>query len=169
MSEVKQPERLVKTFAHLHRLRPDTTLVMAGGGDRLDSTRACAVDLGIDEAVRFLGPVDSDVTPDLPGRRLLRDGESERGSPLALLEALSTGLPAIVSPIPPLCFVEDQGIGRIVDFDEPEAAAASMAAYFDSDLRGAGELARAYVTERHDWSVIADQYIGEFEAAAECR
>ena len=91
------------------------------------------------------------------------------GSPLALLEALSTGLPAIVSPIQPLCFVEDQGFGRIVDFDRPEAAAVSMDAYLDSDLRHAGDLARTYVTERHDWSVIADQYIAEFEQAAECR
>lgn len=91
------------------------------------------------------------------------------GSPLSLLEALSTGLPAIVSPIQPLCFVEDQGIGRVVDFDEPQAAAESMAAYLETDLRGAGIRARAHVTERHDWSVIADQYIAEFERAAENR
>lgn len=170
MSEAKAPERLIEAFAHLNRLRPDVTLVMAGGGDRLDATRACAHDLGIDEAVRFLGTVDSDETPELyrVADCYVMASRSE-GSPLALLEALSTGLPAIVSPIQPLCFVEDQGIGRIVDFDEPESAAASMAAYLDSDLRRAGERARAYVTERHDWSVIADQYIAEFERAAECR
>ncbi|MEN6517832.1 MAG: glycosyltransferase family 4 protein [Methanospirillum sp.] len=170
MSEVKQPERLVETFSHLHRLQPDTTLVMAGGGDRLDATRACARDLGIDEAVRFLGTVDSDETPELyrVADCFVMASRSE-GSPLALLEAFSTGLPAIVSPIQPLCFVEDQGIGRVVDFDQPEAAAESMARYIDSDLRRAGERARTYVTERHDWSVIADQYIAEFERAAEYR
>lgn len=170
MSEVKQPERLVETFTHLHRLRPETTLVMAGSGDRLEATRSCARDLGIDDAVRFLGPVDSDVTPELyrVADCFVMASRSE-GSPLALLEALSTGLPAVVSRIPPLCFVEDQGFGRIVDFDRPEAAAVSMDAYLDSDLRHAGDLARTYVTERHDWSVIADQYIAEFEQAAECR
>ena len=170
MSEVKQPERLVETFSHLHRLRPDTTLVMAGGGDRLDSTRVRACELGIDGAVRFLGQVDSDVNPELyrVADSYVMASRSE-GSPLALLEAFSTGLPAIVSPIEPLCFVEDQGIGRVVDFERPEAAAESMAAYLDSDLRLAGERARAYVTERHDWSMIADQYIAEFERAAGCR
>ena len=44
-----------------------------------------------------------------------------------------------------------------------------MAAYLDSDLRSAGDQARAYVTDHHDWSVIADQYIAEFELAAEDR
>lgn len=170
MSEAKQPERLIEVFSCLHRLRPDTTLVMAGGGDRLDSTRACARDLGIDEAVRFLGTVDSDETPELYriADCYVMASRSE-GSPLALLEALSTGLPAIVSPIQPLCFVEDQGIGRIVDFDDPETAAASMAAYLETDLRTAGERARTYVADHHDWSVIADQYIVEFERASEYR
>ncbi len=170
MAEAKQPERLIEAFTHLHRLRPDTTLVMAGGGERLEATRACARDLDIEEAVRFLGTVDSDATPELYriADCYVMASRSE-GSPLALLEALSTGLPAIVSPIPPLCFVEDQGIGRVVDFDEPQAAAASMAAYLDSDLRSAGSRARTYVTEHHDWSVIADQYIAEFEEAATCR
>jgi len=170
MSEVKQPERLIEVFTHLHRLRPDTTLVMAGNGDRLEATRACACDLGIDDAVRFLGTVDSDETPELYriADCFVMASRSE-GSPLALLEALSTGLPAIVSPIQPLCFVEEQGFGRIVDFDEPEAAAASMTEYLDTDLNRAGEKAREYVTDRHDWSVIADQYIAEFERAAEHR
>jgi 1,2-diacylglycerol 3-alpha-glucosyltransferase len=170
MSEVKQPELLVEAFSHLHRIRPDTTLVMAGGGDRLEATRACARDLGIDDSVRFLGTVDSDVNPELyrVADCFVMASRSE-GSPLALLEALSTGLPAIVSPIEPLCFVEDRGFGRVVDFARPEAAAESMAVYLDSDLRLAGERARAYVTERHDWSVIADQYIAEFERAAGCR
>ncbi len=170
MSEAKQPERLVATFARLHRLRPDTTLVMAGGGDRLETTEALARDLGIESAVRFLGMVDSDRTPEL---YQLADcyvmASRSEGSPLTLFEALSTGLPAIVSPIPALDFVEERDIGRTVDFEEPEAAASAMAAYLDSDLRGAGGRARAYVADHHDWSVIADQYIAEFELAAEGR
>jgi glycosyltransferase involved in cell wall biosynthesis len=167
MSEAKQPERLVETFAHLVRLRPETTLVMAGGGDRLESARACARDLGVDDAVRFLGAVDSDATPEVyrVADCYVMASRSE-GSPLALLEALSTGLPAIVSPIQPLTFVEDEGIGRVVDFAEPGPAAAAMAEYLETDLRDAGARARDYVTERHDWSVIADAYIAEFERAA---
>ncbi len=168
MSEAKQPERLVATFARLHRLRPDTTLVIAGGGDRLETTKALARDLGVGDAVRFLGMVDSDRTPEL---YRLADcyvmASRSEGSPLTLFEALSTGLPAIVSPIPALGFVEERGIGRTVDFEEPEAAASAMAAYLDADLRGAGDRARAYVTDHHDWSVIADRYIAEFERAAE--
>ena len=169
MSEAKQPERLIEAFARLHRLRPETTLVMAGGGERLEPTRARARDLGIEGAVRFLGMVESDQTPELYriADCYVMASRSE-GSPLSLLEALSTGLPALVSPIPPLGFVEDRGIGRKVDFDRPEDAAASMAAYLDSDLRSAGGRARAYVTEHHDWSVIADRYMAEFELAGEC-
>lgn len=170
MSEAKQPERLVATFARLHRLRPDTTLVMAGGGDRLETTMALARDLGVEDAVRFPGMVDSDNTPEL---YRLADcyvmASRSEGSPLTLFEALSTGLPAIVSPIPALGFVEERGLGRTVDFEEPEAGASAMAAYLDADLRGAGDRARAYVTDHHDWSVIADQYIAEFERAAEGR
>ena len=40
---------------------------MAGGGDSLEATRASARGLDVEEAVRFLGPVDSDATPSSTG------------------------------------------------------------------------------------------------------
>ena len=167
MSGAKRPERLVETFAQLHRLRPLTTLVMAGGGDRLEPARARARDLGVDGSVRFLGPVAPDRAPALyrVADCYVMASRSE-GSPLALLEALSSGLPAIVSPISPLSFVEDQGIGRIADFERPDSAAATMDAFLDTDLRNAGARARTFVTANHDWSVITDRYVTEFERAA---
>ncbi len=167
VAEAKQPLRLLEVFARVHEAAPETLLVVAGGGEQLERTRARAHALGLGDAVRFLGPVPYGRVPDL--YRLadcyIMASRSE-GSPLSLLEALSSGLPAIVSAIPPLSFVGDEGLGRVVEFAAPEAAA-SIVEYLGRDLRHEGERARAFVTEHHDWCVIADRYLALFEAKAE--
>lgn len=169
VAEAKRPVRLVEVFARIREAAPDALLVIAGGGEQLERTRERARALGLGDAVRFLGPVAYDRVPDL--YRLadcyIMASRSE-GSPLSLLEALSSGLPAIVSAIPPLSFVGDEGLGLVVDFDAPDAAA-GIADFLGRDLRREGERARTFVTLHHDWAVIADRYLALFEAAAEAR
>ncbi|HOT93735.1 MAG TPA: glycosyltransferase family 4 protein [Methanoregulaceae archaeon] len=164
VSEAKQPVRLVEVFARVHETVPEALLVIAGGGDQLDQTRARVEALGLSGHVRFLGPVDYRQVPDL--YRLadcyIMASRSE-GSPLSLLEALSSGLPAVVSAIPPLQFVGDEGLGRVVEFSEPESAATQIADHLRTDLVSQGNRARRFVAEYHDWSVIADRYLALFE------
>ncbi len=165
VSEAKQPVRLVEVFDRVRESVPDALLVVAGGGEQLERTRGRAKALGICDHVRFLGPVDYQQVPDL---YRLADcfvmASRSEGSPLSLLEALSSGLPAIVSAIPPLQFVGDANLGRVVEFADPDRAASTIADYLRTDLQHAGRQAREFVTEHHDWSVIADQYLALFEA-----
>ncbi|NLX48636.1 MAG: glycosyltransferase family 4 protein [Methanospirillum sp.] len=170
LSEAKRPERLVEVFAGVAGRVPRSTLVIAGTGERLGETRSRAVSLGVADRVRFLGRVSAEQVP-----RLYRLADCyvmasrSEGSPLSLLEALSSGLPAVVSDISPLRFVGDSGCGLVVDFDDPERAADRISAYLSGDLRVAGELARAYVEGRLDWAVISRRYLDLFEQVAEER
>lgn len=165
VSEAKQPVRLVEVFDRVRESVPDALLVVAGGGEQLERTRARAKALGLCDHVRFLGPVDYRHVPDL---YRLADcyvmASRSEGSPLSLLEALSSGLPAIVSAIPPLQFVGEASLGRVVEFADRDRAASTIADYLRTDLHRTGRRARAFVTEHHDWSVIADHYLALFEA-----
>lgn len=167
VSEAKQPIRLVEVFARVHEAVPEALLIIAGGGEQLERTRVRVNALGLADHVRFLGPVDYLRVPDL---YRLADcyvmASRSEGSPLSLLEALSSGLSAVVSAIPPLRFVGDEGLGRVVEFAEPEQAATLIADYLGTDLVSAGERARRFAAEHHDWSVIADRYLALFEAEA---
>ena len=164
VSEAKQPVRLVEVFARVHEVVPDTLLVVAGDGEQRERTRARADALGLSDNVRFLGPVDYRKVPDL---YRLADcyvmASRSEGSPLSLLEALASGVPAVVSAIPPLRFVGDENLGRVVEFGDSEQAGTVIADYLQTDLRAAGVRARQFAAEHHDWSVIADRYLALFE------
>jgi glycosyltransferase involved in cell wall biosynthesis len=167
VADTKRPEALIEVFARVQRSLPTAVLIVAGGGERLQSTQARASSLGLGDAVRFLGPVPHD---EVPALYRLADcyimASRSEGSPLSLLEALSSGLPAIVSSIPQLEFVGREGLGVVVDFDDTTRAAERISEYLLGDLVQDARRARQFALERLDWSVIADRYLAEFEAIA---
>jgi glycosyltransferase EpsF len=92
----KNHKFLLQVFAALLRRIPHARLLLVGGGSGLGAARALAVALGVEHAVRFLGP-----RPDVP--RLLRQMDLlllpslYEGMPTVLIEAQATGIPCVVS------------------------------------------------------------------------
>lgn len=96
----KKVDQVVSVFARLHRKRPDTLLCIAGDGPLMPAVREQVAREGLGEAVRFLGVLDRRSVGDL-----FRASEFSmlfshwEGTPMALLESLASGTPAIVSDV----------------------------------------------------------------------
>lgn len=100
----KAPRLTVEAFAKALEEVPEAILEMIGEGELLEETRAVAEKMGLGEKVRFKGRLEHEaVASALAGARAfvqhsLRppDGDSE-GLPLAVLEAMATGLPVVAT------------------------------------------------------------------------
>lgn len=105
---VKNHEFLLQMFSQVVCELPDAALLCAGRGELEESLKARAAELGLGDAVRFLGVVD-----DVP--RLLRAADVfvfpsvNEGLALSAVEAQASGLPTIVSTgVPELAVVSDR-------------------------------------------------------------
>ncbi len=96
--EAKGVLRLVRAFAQWRALRPDATLTVVGGGADEDRMRALAQELGVVDAVRFLGRVAPDRVGDVhrDADVMVHLSTSETFG-LAAVEALASGLPVVAT------------------------------------------------------------------------
>lgn len=114
--------------------------------------------------VNMLGFVSDDDLPSLYAcaNYYIMTSEYE-GQPLTLLEAISSGLPCIVSDIPNLKIVEDANCGIVVNFSDIEKATKLIVDYIKKDNSEHGINARKYAEEKLDWGIIANKYLDEFK------
>jgi glycosyltransferase involved in cell wall biosynthesis len=113
-------------------------LFVAGAGDQLESLRERATELGLDERVRFLGP--------LPRERVLELfraadaavlSSSWENFPHAVVEALAVGTPVVATDIGGVAeIVRDGENGLLVPAGDPDALRDALARFFgDATLR----------------------------------
>jgi colanic acid/amylovoran biosynthesis glycosyltransferase len=117
----KAPYLTLLAFQEVQRIKTDAKLVLCGDGPLFESTRNLAAAMGLDEAVTFPGPVSpasvatwmqsatAFVQHSLTPRYGPSAGDSE-GTPVAVLEAMMTGLPVIST--------RHAGIGEVIDDGE---------------------------------------------------
>lgn len=159
---------LVRALGALALRHPRARLVLAGNGD-VERVAAEADRLGVAELVElpgWIGPAERS--------RLLRSAtvfalpSRNEGVPVALLEAMSYGLPVVVSPVGGIPdVVRDGEHGYFVPPDDPAALADAIARLLDdpeSALR-MGRAARRDVESHYAVEVVAAR-IGD--ALAEC-
>jgi 1,2-diacylglycerol 3-alpha-glucosyltransferase len=155
----KNPFGMVDLFAALEHYRDDLTLLAAGHGSLLEATRAYAAKKGVKNAI-FPGRIPWEDVPSLyTSADIYMITSRYEGQPLTLLEALSSGLPCIVSDIPTLGLVKEANAGLVIDPSQPAAAARSVATYLENGIATHAANARRYALENLNWSGIADQYI----------
>ncbi|QBI20873.1 glycosyltransferase family 1 protein [Egibacter rhizosphaerae] len=149
LTGIKRPDRLIALAERLGRSHPDATLLVAGGGDRLDEVEAAARRLPSgtlrplgwrDDVPTVLGAADAVV--------LTSDNE---GAPLSLVEAQLCERVVIATPVggvPDLVLDGETGLLA----SEPTAFHEAVAAVLD-DPALRGRLARAgrgRAASRHD-------------------
>ena len=87
----------------------------------------------------------------------------EGGEPvLTVAEAMSSGLPCIVSDIPNFRFIERDKSGIVVDFNDVEKAAEEIIEYLKRDNSDHSKNAREYAVNNLDWGTIAGRYLELF-------
>jgi glycosyltransferase involved in cell wall biosynthesis len=157
LTEVKQPLELIRVLAIVEKEMKDVILLVVGGGELLQKSISLARELKM-KRIRFLGPVSyADLSNLYASCDVYVIPSKYEGQPLALLEAMASGLPCIVSDIPNLEIVKEANCGLVVDFDNTIGAAADIVRFLHSDRSVHQTNAREYAVRNLDWSVASQE------------
>ena len=168
LGDRKGSRTLVQALALLAGDRPDLRLLLAGDGD-IASVRDEARRVGVAEPRETPGWIDAEAR-----RRALLAATvfalpaREEGLPVALLEAMAYGIPAVVSPVGGIPdYFEDGLHGYLVPPDDSEALAEALARLLDDlDLaRRMGVRARADAAAHFAADVVAVRVGDALESA----
>lgn len=157
---------LIEAFAIVQKRHPTAALVIAGKGplrrllqDQIDRHR-------LNDAVKLLG-VRNDVPKLLAAADIFTLASHWEGLPIAVLEAMSAGLPIVMTDVADLPRLVVPGTGYLVPPHMPAKLAARLTTLIDdAELRqGFGEEARKRVLENHNADHWADQLIDFYRNA----
>jgi glycosyltransferase involved in cell wall biosynthesis len=142
---------------------PDAELVVAGGADAgdpdLERLRALTIDQGVDERVRFIGPVPRSAVP-----ALLRSADAVVCVPwyepfgMVALEAMACGRPVVASAVGGLTDTVVDGVtGLLVPPRRPRETAAALRRILSTPAtaRAMGAAGRDRAEKRYGWNQIA--------------
>jgi glycosyltransferase involved in cell wall biosynthesis len=102
---IKRIDVLLGAFRMVRDTHPNAVLVIGGTGPLSDELKSVAAGLGIESKVKFLGHRD-DIHDVMSAFDLFVMTSTHEGVPMALLEALAFGVPAVVPAvggIPEVC------------------------------------------------------------------
>jgi glycosyltransferase involved in cell wall biosynthesis len=170
--EKKAPQLTLKAFAEVYKSEPAARLRMVGDGELLSECRRLAKELGVDDAVTFLGgQPHSVVQAEMRRARCFvqhsveaENGDCE-GTPVGVLEAGASGLPVISTRHAGIPDVVIEGqTGLLVDERDVQGMADAMLRLAqDTELaRALGNAARRHIeahfskerSESHLWAII---------------
>ncbi len=123
----KGQDILIRAFAMIAAEFPEWRLAIAGRGKSEQSLRSLAKSCGIVERIDWLGE-STEIWRHYAAASIFVLPSRHEGMPNALLEAMSAGLPAIVTRASPgpLELIEDEVNGLVVPVDDPAALANAM-------------------------------------------
>ena len=98
MTAAKQPADVLRTIRLLHDRGIDAALIMVGDGPDRPALEALARELGIDDAIRFVGFQD-DVGPWFHAFDALLLPSRSEGTPVSAIETLASGRPVVATRV----------------------------------------------------------------------
>lgn len=150
LADGKGHDDLLTAFADVVEHHAGCVLVVVGDGPLAGSLERQAADLGITAWVRLVGQ-RHDVASVMAAADVYVSASHFEGLPLAMLEAMSAGLPAVVTAVGDVPTVVDDSCGVLVAPQDPSALAAALGALL-SDPDRARSLG---VAARHRAGVVA--------------
>jgi alpha-1,3-mannosyltransferase len=128
----KRLDRVLKFFAALHRHDREWTLKIAGSPWDQDVAQlgALAQNEGVTAGIQIIpSPAEGEIRQMMGDCSVLVSASDFEGFGIVAVEGLSAGLFPVLSDIPAFRhLVEQTGVGMVVDFSQPEAAAARFLA-----------------------------------------
>ena len=147
----KRLHDVVWAFQLLHQLVQDARLVLIGDGPERDALSELATSFGCRDRIVFAGHRD-DATSLMMAFDAFVLGSEFEGMSNSLMEAMSIGLPCVVSDIAPNReLITDDATGLLFSLGKsPELAKLSARVLKDADLaKRLGEAARQLIATRH--------------------
>lgn len=135
LSPIKRIDHFLKAVAIVAQDHPDTKAAIVGDGELQGALESLARELGVADRVEFLGH-QSDVGSFLNRSKVFVLTSDSEGLALSLMEAMTCGLPAVVSNVGDLGdLVRDGENGFLIDERTPEQFAAGMRELIEDDAR----------------------------------
>ena len=172
----KAPDLLIKSFKFLCQKYPNSRLTMVADGPLWDSAKKLAAELGLSENVIFAGRKSPKEIAELhkQSRAFVQhsvraeDGDSE-GTPVAILEAMASGLPIISTRHAGIKDVVIEGeTGLLVDEKDIEGMGQNMIKLADNPSlaeemgqKGAHRIKNNYTMKRHInklWQILQSTF-----------
>ncbi len=168
---IKGADRLVHAFLRIKDSFPNAILVMAGPDEFGQKAELCEVirSAGASERVVFPGMVSGQDKINLLARANLFCLPSDaEGFSMAVLEALASGTPVLLSPGCHFPEVETAGVGRVAppDLDSLAAALAELLAQ-PAELSRMSKACVGFVREGYSWEHILDRLLDVYEEGIE--
>jgi phosphatidylinositol alpha-1,6-mannosyltransferase len=157
-------DTVIRALPAVRAVHPAARYAVAGTGDRRPELERLVAELGLGDAVRFLGAVPDGDLPAVYNAADLYVGVSRRhdllaeGFGIALVEASACGLAVLGGRSAGVAdAVRDGETGRLVDPDDPAAVAAAIVALLaDAPLRARfGAAGRRAVETFYNWDRVA--------------
>jgi glycosyltransferase involved in cell wall biosynthesis len=149
--------QLLRAFALLVKKRPEARLLVCGGGSLLADLTTYAEMNGLQEMVRFEGPLNnSDMPKYLAAADLYVSTSLSDGTSLSLLEAMAMNLPVVVSNLPSNReWVRHDVNGLLADPQDILAISQAMNTMLENGEKSRifGERNLALAIEKADWDV----------------
>lgn len=154
----------IRALPHLRERLPGTSLLIVGDGPANAQLRALADEMGVSEAVRFLGFIPYDHLPaimaeaDLGLATSREDIFRQYASPLKIVEYMAAGLPVICSGGGEAALmVEESGGGVNIPFAPEALAEAAAALLTQPDALAARRSAALAYAKSRAWDSLGKQ------------
>jgi glycosyltransferase involved in cell wall biosynthesis len=154
---VKGIRYLIRALGTLSQKRPDIRLVLVGDGEERSALEALATELNLQERISFTGQISYGQVPEyMAASDILVLPSLSEGLPLAIIEAMASGLPIVATWVGGISEIVQEGVnGFLVAPKNPEALAEKIVILMeDSDLRR--RIAQNNINEvkKYSWEII---------------
>jgi phosphatidylinositol alpha-1,6-mannosyltransferase len=157
-------DTMIRALPAIRARHPRVRYAIAGEGERRPLLERLAAETGVQDVVRFLGPVPDDELPAVYNAADLYVGISRRhdlmaeGFGISLVEASACGLAVVGGRSAGVPDAVHEGVtGLLVDPQDPQAVAAAVSELLDDPSRRAalGAAGRALVEREYNWDRVA--------------
>lgn len=158
LSEQKDVKLLLKSWAEsIAKINQDWILVLIGFGPLQSELEKYANQLGINKRVKFVG-MQKNVEEWLSGSDIFIQSSRREGLSNTMLEAMSSGLPVIVTQVSGTTeIVKETGAGIVVPIGDANSLANAIIKMISSDLlrQQKGAISRKVIEEKFSISKVA--------------
>ena len=153
LSEQKNPALAIRAFARLAAQQQKVRLAIIGSGELEAECRRLAAELRVDDRIDWLGYRPG--YESMPAFDVLLVPSRYEGLPYVMLEALTVGLPLVITPVGGVKLVIDDGKNGFVVPHDDVVAMSEAIGRLAADANWRARVSRAALAKSEDFSIDA--------------